>query len=818
MTDLITLLTFPTTSNAFSAHRGPSTPVSTNESGGSVGKGPKRLKVIGEPIKPLTQTFFDPLYVSLKRSIRILLTKSSNEKLPLTYEAIYTACRSLVVAGGKGEGVWEVLKMEMEGCVGRLAKELVEDGREGVEWLKVFVEVCGWFEGRVGLLESLLTYLDRVYLTTRNDLSNVQTLSKTLFESRIFHSPKIVDKLVGGVKSWVEWERNNRLSHPSRSTISSLLTHLLTHNQYLPIFEPAYLEMTKDFYEKESEGWYDSAQGILNSKESASTFRHATSLRLAEEESRSRELLPEVSWVRVRNVVERALMGGREVWLAAGALPASMESKSIEELEELYDLFGRVGALKVLCAAFREYVLTTVRTIVNDKARDEEMIQRLLDFKAFADRAVLEAFADPVVYLSGPSSSAQPSSTPFTSTSNASTSNSTDSSTATKKKTNPDYKSALHSSFAQAFKSRHSTPAALIAKYMDRAMRKGQEELSDGEFDKILSGVLELCRFVEDRDVFRVFYHRALAKRLLLGRSASNDFERRVLKKLKEEHDAEFGMGDHMFNDLALSEDLMGEYRELAEKSGDEGRMEKVKMLNVMVLQRSSWPFAARKADVDLPPSMQADLTAYSLFYKTKHQGRKLEWDHSLGTATLKATFKNGTKDLSMSLYQAVVLLMFNEEVEIRYEDIKERCRMNEEELKRTLQSLALGRHRILRKRSRGAEVKEGDVFVFNEDFTDARTKIHINSIQVKETAEESKRAQTAIEGDRKHLLDAAIVRIMKAKKQLPFQQLTAATIDAVKGHFIPEVGDIKKRIGSLVEGEYLTRDETDKNLYVYVA
>lgn len=37
-----------------------------------------------------------------------------------------------------------------------------------------------------------------------------------------------------------------------------------------------------------------------------------------------------------------------------------------------------------------------------------------------------------------------------------------------------------------------------------------------------------------DRDVFRTFYWRALAKRLLLQKSASDDFEKAVIKKLRD--------------------------------------------------------------------------------------------------------------------------------------------------------------------------------------------------------------------------------------------------------------------------------------------
>jgi len=55
-------------------------------------------------------------------------------------------------------------------------------------------------------------------------------------------------------------------------------------------------------------------------------------------------------------------------------------------------------------------------------------------------------------------------------------------------------------------------------------------------------------------------------------------------------------------------------------------------------------------------------------------------------------------------------------------------------ELKRTLQSLACGQKRVLRKYPLGKDIDETDVFYFNADFTDPRAKVHINSIQAKET------------------------------------------------------------------------------------
>ena len=114
-----------------------------------------------------------------------------------------------------------------------------------------------------------------------------------------------------------------------------------------------------------------------------------------------------------------------------------------------------------------------------------------------------------------------------------------------------------------------------------------------------------------DRDVFRTFYTRGLAKRLLLGRSASEDFEQRVIKTLTDgtptwfcrhfillntfvspiEYDDSFGDLRPMFKDIALSKDLTAEYhRRRANERPD---------LSVIVLQESVWPIVKKVSTAD---------------------------------------------------------------------------------------------------------------------------------------------------------------------------------------------------------------------------
>ncbi|GJD05561.1 Cullin-4A [Galdieria sulphuraria] len=137
-------------------------------------------------------------------------------------------------------------------------------------------------------------------------------------------------------------------------------------------------------------------------------------------------------------------------------------------------------------------------------------------------------------------------------------------------------------------------------------------------------------------------------------------------------------------------------------------------------------------------------------------------------------------------------------------------------ELKRTLQSLACGKIRVLRKEPMSREVEEDDIFYFNKDFQDKRYRIKINQIQVKETPEENQQTTERVVQDRQYQIDAAIVRIMKTRKSLTHSQLMSELYEQLKFPYQP--ADLKKRIESLIDREYLERDSDTPQLYRYLA
>ena len=68
--------------------------------------------------------------------------------------------------------------------------------------------------------------------------------------------------------------------------------------------------------------------------------------------------------------------------------------------------------------------------------------------------------------------------------------------------------------------------------------------------------------------------------------------------------------------------------------------------------------------------------TSFEEFYPTKFTGRRLTWQNSLASCTVKATFPSGMKDLTVSLLQTTVLVLFNDNDKLSYMDIAQATNM----------------------------------------------------------------------------------------------------------------------------------------------
>jgi cullin-4 len=133
------------------------------------------------------------------------------------------------------------------------------------------------------------------------------------------------------------------------------------------------------------------------------------------------------------------------------------------------------------------------RTLVVDADKDEKVVDELLEFKEKLDHFLHECFHH-----------------------------------------NEKFSNTLKDSFENFVNQRSNKLAELIAKAVDARLRSGNKEASEEELEKILDKLLILFRFIHGKDVFEAFYKKDLAKRLLVGKSASVDAEKSMLLKLKQ--------------------------------------------------------------------------------------------------------------------------------------------------------------------------------------------------------------------------------------------------------------------------------------------
>lgn len=362
-----------------------------------------------------------------------------------------------------------------------------------------------------------------------------------------------------------------------------------------------------------------------------------------------------------------------------------------------------------------------------------------------------------------------------------------------------------------------SVIAERLAKYGDELMRSGTSKmnLSETELEDQMDSIIDIYGYIRGKDVFDAFYKKDLARRLLLGRSENIELEQVMISKFKAQTgSAAVQQLETMYNDMSLSKD------ELTRFNNETNENKKSKLsFHVNVLTQGVWP-TYPDLYVKLPNELNKRMVDFEKFYTGERKGRKLRWHHGLGNCIVKARFPCGVKELYVSELQAAVIVLFNDNNELTFNTIKDTLAIESDSaegtLVRALQALACSKIKVLTKSPSGNDVKSDDVFKVNEGFNEKAVRIKINQIQPKKrNVEQRKEVQKEVERDRHMEVQAAIVRVMKSRKELEHVKLVEEVIKLTRNRGNLQIPEIKRNIDLLLEKEFLER--VDDNTYRYI-
>ncbi|KAI3946159.1 hypothetical protein MKW98_008752 [Papaver atlanticum] len=546
---------------------------------------------------------------------------------------------------------------------------------------------------------------------------------------------------------------------------------------YVNDFEKAFLTDTADYYTRKASSWIQedscpdymikAEECLKREKDSVNNFLHS---------STEEKLLEKVQ--------EHLLLNNAQQLLEKehSGCHVLLRDDKITDLNRMYRLFVNIkNGLDPITAAFKRHVTSEGTSIL--KQADDAMATGKKEDKAAAGmqeqafvRRLIELHDKYYAYV-----------------------------TNCFKKDNLFYK-ALKEAF-EVFCNKSvggSSVAELFSTFSESILRKGgsSEKLSDDAIEETLDKIVTLLAYIDDKDLFAEFCRKKLARRLLFDKnSADDDHERSFLSKLKQQCGGQFtSKMEGMVTDLALARDLQTGYDEYVNNNdlthpGTD--------FNVTVLTTGYWP-TYKTLDLNLPTEMRQCVQAFKEFYQSKTNNKKLTYLFSPGSCS----------DLIVSTHQACVLMLFNDSDKLSYSEIRAQLNLTDDDVVRLLHSLSCAKYKILTKEPNTKTISKKDSFSWNVEFTDKMRRIKIPLPPV----DEKKKVIEDVDKDRRFAIDASIVRIMKARKVLQYNELVTACVEQLSRMFKPDFKVIKRRIEDLIAREFLERDKDNTNTFKYLA
>eukprot|EP01055_Gregarina_sp_Pseudo9_P002245 Gregarina_sp_Pseudo_9__2244@NODE_257_length_3397_cov_5_813580_g240_i0_p1_GENE_NODE_257_length_3397_cov_5_813580_g240_i0NODE_257_length_3397_cov_5_813580_g240_i0_p1_ORF_typecomplete_len794_score154_21Cullin/PF00888_22/9_3e123Cullin_Nedd8/PF10557_9/1_2e25DUF501/PF04417_12/0_018KH_domlike/PF14714_6/2_5KH_domlike/PF14714_6/1_5e02KH_domlike/PF14714_6/5e03WIYLD/PF10440_9/0_77RGS/PF00615_19/3_3e02RGS/PF00615_19/5_9e02RGS/PF00615_19/16_NODE_257_length_3397_cov_5_813580_g240_i010153162 len=663
-----------------------------------------------------------------------------------------------------------------------------EDHKTFIQWLGVIFQ-----------------YLDR-YHVQLNGVDRLERMGIKKWMKHIY--VPLSDRIIMAYTNLLELDRTNACATPIEKLdyvytpfldenlareVTMMITALIDHCAvYSEKFVPHALNATTAFYTSIASVWLGAV--------SFADYLKKAERALRDEEARCNTFFFKDLLLKLQKTVQDCLLVKPQDKLLA--LPTSIEfllqNNQREDLQRAFSLFSRCdGCLPQLAAAFRKFVLSEGCKIIHAKtaAIESRGVSQKQKSVAFASLTVNPDVADlEFVY----------------SLIQLHTKYQEYVDNVFKKEFN--FTKALKDAF-ENFMNLDVGPypmAAFLCTFADKLIRRPPNATialpqTTEAMEAMVQRLVTLFSFLTDKDLFAEGYRQQLARRLIGSQGLPDDTEKYLVARLKHECGGSFsGKLEGMLNDIVEAHEPREKFAQFLK----ENPLDEPLDFSVQVLTTGHWP-SYPQTEMKLPPVITQGMERFRAFYDTLTTHRRLLWIHSLAQAIVNAKLKRDHQ-LVCTAFQAQLLLAFNEKEKLTLKDLGEYSGIAEADLKKQVKCLH-AKYAIIIKID-NPDDPENPQYQANTSFTCNARRFKL-PVPIQEEAQQKDNLQQ----DRTIAIQAAIVRVMKARKQLQHSQLVAEVTSHL-ALFKPQPKDIKQCIETLIQREYLERGETESSVYTYVA